>query len=68
MSPRLPFLWSYEVFRYSILLESHLILQRHYLYNNYTLFMIFGYLLTLFIYMCGIINLEYAYHEYLILI
>jgi hypothetical protein len=30
--------------------------------------MIFDYLLALFICMCGIIDLEHAYHEYLILI
>jgi hypothetical protein len=41
--PRLLFLWCYGVFCCSVLLSHHS-LYRHYLCNNYTLFMTFGYL------------------------
>jgi hypothetical protein len=67
VSPRLPFLWSYGVSRYSISLESHLSLLRPYLYNNCILFVTFGYLWVLFVRMCGTIDPGHTYDEYLVL-
>jgi hypothetical protein len=49
---RLPFLWSYGVFRCSVALDSHLSLYRHYLCNKYILFMTFDCLWTLLVHMC----------------
>jgi hypothetical protein len=45
-------LWSLPLFHF---IESHLSLYRHYLCNNYTLFLTFGYLLTLLA-VCGTID------------
>jgi hypothetical protein len=54
--PQLPFLWCYGVFCCSVLLESHHSPYRHYLCNNYILFVTFGYLWTLLIRKCGTID------------
>jgi hypothetical protein len=57
-------LWSLPLFYFH---ESRLSLWRHYLCNNYTLFVTFGYLWTLFISMCGINDPKYTCDEYPIL-
>jgi hypothetical protein len=46
MLPHLPFLWSYGVFRCSVSFHLRVVIafRDNYLCNNYTLFMIFGYL------------------------
>jgi hypothetical protein len=54
--PQVPFLWCYGVFRSFVSQESHFSLLRHYLCNKYTLFMTFGYLLTLLVCMCWTID------------
>jgi hypothetical protein len=54
--PRLPFLVCYAVSCSSVSLESCHSLLRQYLSNNYTLFVTFGYLWTLLVYMCGTID------------
>jgi hypothetical protein len=53
--PRLSFLCCYRVFCCSVPLSHHS-LWRHYLCNNYSLFMTFGYLWTLLGRMCGTID------------
>jgi hypothetical protein len=52
--PQLLFLWSYGIFRRSSSSRVALVSNRHYLCNKYSLFMIFGYLWTLYVRMCGI--------------
>jgi hypothetical protein len=57
-------LWSLSLFCFT---ESHHSLERYYLCNNYTLFMIFSYLWTLLAICVEQLMLGHAYDEYLVL-
>jgi hypothetical protein len=61
------FLWCFGAFHCSALRENWLCPWRHYLYNNYTFFMTFGYLWTLYVCVCGINDHGHRSDEYLIL-
>jgi hypothetical protein len=69
-SSRLAVLWLLSCGLWSLLLfcfhESHLSI-RHYLCNNYIVFMIFGYLWELFVHMCRINDPRHTCDEYSVL-